>query len=295
MELRQLNTLVNILDYGGFAAAGESIGLTQSAVSLQIKALEEELGEDLFDRSKRPPTPNAKAIALAQKAREILHMCNDLSDFNSEQLSGSLHLGAVPAVQQTLLPRALKKIRREHPDLFINITSGLSDELCRSVHRGVLDAAIVSEPSKLATGMSWHPFSSESLVIIANKKISDLDSLETEEILQTQPFIRFKRTTWAGELIDREMKDRGIKVKTVIETDNLVSIWEMINCDLGVSIVPHHFVKMNPDEDMSHPLYPNIKMMLFNKNATELITGLVERTADPKSHLISGLHNALLP
>lgn len=295
MEIRQLKTLVNVLDYGGFAAAGESIGLTQSAISLQIKALEEELGESLFDRSKRPPMPNAKGIALAKKAREILHMCNDLSDFSTEKLSGSLQLGAVPSVHQSMLPKALKHMRETHPDLFISITTGLSDELCRSVHRGVLDAAIVSEPTKLVTGMSWHPFATETLVLIAPDYITEADPFS---ILSNYPYIQFIRSAWAGELITIELRNLGIRVKTVVETDNLNSIWEMVSCGMGVAIVPQHLIydkpKVSTNDSAVIAEKQGIKMIKLHDNPTQLVTGLIERARDPKSHLIAGLYEALL-
>ncbi len=317
MEIRQLKTLVNILDFGGFAAAGDALGLTQSAVSLQIKALEKEFGEELFDRSKRPPIPTAKAIALAQKSREILRLCNDLGEFNKEQLSGSLQLGAHGTVQRTLVPVALKGLLKDHPDLFVSVTTGLSDELSRSVYRGVLDAAIVSEPTKLPTGMSWKPFASESLVVIAQNKAKGKDAVE---VLESNPYIRFKRTTWLGELINTELKDLGIKVKTVVETDHIDSIWEMVSCGIGAAVVPQNIaeheissmsdnveknvekneaknVDKNKKKDTQSPHEKqkprNIRIYKLGKNPMCLTTGLIERTADPKAHLVAALYNAL--
>jgi len=298
MELRQLKTLVNILDFGGFAAAGDAIGLTQSAVSLQIKALEEELGSDLFDRSKRPPQPNVKAIALARKSREILRMCSELSEFSEEQLSGSLQLGAVPSVQATILPSALKKLRLSHPDLFISIEMGLSDELTRSVYRGVLDAAIISGPTTLSPGMSWHPFVSETLVVITPESCEGDDIVD---ILQTNPYIRFKRNTWTGELIGNTIKDLNIKVKTVVETDSLDSVWNMVACGMGVSVVPYFSHKNNSARDSSHDTTghdttryrpENVRIMSLGDNSVELITGLVQRSSDPKSRLLLALYEA---
>ncbi|GAA0407811.1 LysR family transcriptional regulator [Cocleimonas flava] len=306
MEIRQLKTLVNILDFGGFAAAGDALGLTQSAISLQIKALEAEFGEVLFDRSKRPPLPTAKAIALAQKSREILRLCNDLGEMSKEQLSGSLQLGAHASVQRTLVPVALKQLLSEHPNLFVSVTTGLSDELSRSVYRGVLDAAIVSEPTKLPTGMSWNPFASEELVVIAQKKAKGKTAIE---VLENNPYIRFKRTSWLGELINTEIKDLGIKVKTAVETDHIGSIWEMVSCGLGVAIVPSNIVeheikgavggkkKITNSLSIQSPhenLRPrNIRTFTLGTNPMRLTTGLIERTADPKAHLIAALYGAL--
>ena len=307
MEIRQLKTLVSILDYGGFAAAGESLGLTQSAISLQIKALEKEFGEDLFDRSKRPPRPTARAISLARKSREILRLCNDLGSSADEHFSGSLQLGAVPSVQRMLLPKALTELRKTNPDLFISIHTGLSGELTRSVYRGILDAAIVSEPSKLPMGMSWFPFASESLVVISHKKAKG-DSVK--EILESNPYIQFKKSTRAGELIESELKQMNIHINPVLETDNLDSIWQIVSSGMGVSIMPQHIpdsviaeqlneITLNTeirhlDENPHDKLKPrNINIRPLSINTVKLITGLVKRSADPKAHLIKVLLQAL--
>lgn len=285
MELRQLKTLVNIIDQGGFAIAGESVGLTQSAVSLQIKALESELGETLFDRSKRPPQPNARAVAIARKAREILRLCADLGDNSEAQLSGSLQLGAVPSVQATLLPSALRQLRIMHPELFISVRMGLSDELARSVYRGTLDAAIISGPSRLATGLSWHPFITETLVLIVP---SDCVGEDARAILESFPYIRFKRSSWTGELINTTIKDHKYKVKAVIETDSLDSVWNMVACGMGVSIVPHIWQKHRITQ--YHP--DNLRILALGEKPIELETGLVQRSSDPKSSLVLALYEA---
>lgn len=307
MEIRQLKALVSILDFGGFAAAGESLGLTQSAVSLQIKALEKEFGEDLFDRSKRPPQPTARAITLARKSREILRMCNDLGSPSDEQASGTLQIGAVPSVQGMLLPKALTELRKTNPDLFISIHTGLSAELTRSVYRGILDAAVVSEPRELPMGINWYPFASESLVVISHKKAKGEN---VKDILELNPYIQFKRSSRAGELIDSELTQLGIYTKTVVETDNLDSIWQMVSCGMGVSVMPQHIA----DHEISSSEFPPVsinsqgnnphdklkprnvvihQLREFSQNPVKLITGLVKRTADPKAHLINALLETL--
>lgn len=98
-SLRELETLVAISDYGTFAAAGEAIGLTQSAISLQIKSLESVLETELFDRSKRPPVMNTQGLKLVKRAREIINQCLSLKDdvFDSP-MGGVLRIGVIPTV-----------------------------------------------------------------------------------------------------------------------------------------------------------------------------------------------------
>ncbi len=209
MELRHLRTLVAIADYGGFAVAGAAIGLTQSAVSLHVKALEEGLGALLFDRSKRPPLLNPHGADLVERAREIVRLCADLEDsLTGADIAGVLELGAIPTVLTGTLPAALASLAAAHPGLLVRLTSGLSAELARRVYKGELDAGIVTEPVELAAGLSWHPIAAEPLVVIAPEDASE-DS--DHQLLESRPFIRFKRFAWAGQLIDARLRDRGIK------------------------------------------------------------------------------------
>ena len=93
MDIRQLNTLLAVVETGSFVAAGDKLGLSQSAVSLQIKSLEEELGVFLFDRSSRPPTPSARGMVLVEQSRKIVEL---LDEAKTDQLvRGKLTVGAV--------------------------------------------------------------------------------------------------------------------------------------------------------------------------------------------------------
>lgn len=107
-NLRALEILLAVADHGSFAAAGDAIGLTQSAVSLQIKALEEEFETVLFDRSKRPPILNADGALLVKKSRPLIEGFNELKQsFIERHYSGTLQLGTVPSVLTGILPCAL--------------------------------------------------------------------------------------------------------------------------------------------------------------------------------------------
>jgi DNA-binding transcriptional LysR family regulator len=286
MELRQLRSLVNIIDHSGFAAAGEKSGITQSAISIQIKALEEELGEALFDRTKRPPRANAKAISLAKKARVILQLCNDLNNFSTNQLTGSLQLGAVPKIQTTLLPKAMKELQIAHPDLFIQVTTGFSDELTRCVRREILDVAIVTEPTELPIGLSWQPFIAEKFVVIVPASYEEEDAAI---VLSQNPYISFERSKRAGEMISTKLKDLGIRVKSIIETDSIDSIWEMVACGMGVSVIPQHRATRHNSLIESK----QVKVLPLCEMPFELVTGLVTRSNDPKAILVSVLYEAL--
>lgn len=282
MDLRHLKTLIAIAENGSFAAAGDAIGLTQSAVSLHVKALEDVLDTKLFDRTTRPPRINARGRNLVNRAREIVEQCEALNEVVAgEALAGSLDIGSVPTLLSGVLPPALRVIRERHPDLRIRVSSGLSADLVSRVHKGEMDAAIVTEPSNLLTGMSWHAVTEEPLVVIAPEgTVGETD----RDLLQAAPFIRFQRFAWAGRLIDTHLKDRGIRVVTGMEIDSLEAVAAMVENGLGVSVVPD---RAGPE------LSSNVVKVPFGDPPICRVIGVVERRDNPKAHLIRGLAETL--
>jgi DNA-binding transcriptional LysR family regulator len=125
--LRELKTFIAVARYGTFAAAGMHIGLTQSAVSAQIRNLEQALGIRLFDRTGRQALLNAAGQRALPMAREMLEIFNRMavSDDVSEY-RGELKIGAVATVQTGLLPQALLRLRQQAPHLEPKLVPGSS-------------------------------------------------------------------------------------------------------------------------------------------------------------------------
>ena len=111
MLLRYLKTLVAIADYGGFSAAGNAIGLTQSAVSLHVKALEDQFGEALFDRATRPPVLTPRGEEFVWRARTIVRLSGELcGEPTNTEYVGSIRLGVVPSIVNSVFPQALLRL-----------------------------------------------------------------------------------------------------------------------------------------------------------------------------------------
>ncbi len=284
MDLRQLRTLIAIAERRSFAAAADALGLTQSAISLHVKALEAALGTVLFDRTTRPPRLNAQGEILVERAREIVRQCDGLTEsISGDDVTGVLELGAVPTTIAGVLPRALAALKRSNPGLMVRLTSDLSAELVDRVLKGALDVAMVSEPTLLATGLSWHPVVREPLMVIApDGTPGDTD----RALLGALPFIRFKRFAWAGRLIDLHLRDRGIRVTPGMEIDSLEAAATLVAHGLGVSVVP-----MRP---LGEPFPAGVRALPFGEPPQFRAVGLVERTANPKADLVKTLYGELL-
>ena len=283
MELRQLRTLIAIADFGTFAAAADAIGLTQSAVSLQIKGLEDEIGTELFNRRHRPPVLNEKGHKIIEQARKVLDMCEEITRQSGNiKLEGTLNFGAVPTSIASILPPALVMMRERHPKLHIRVTNGLSAELAAAPRSGEIDAAIVAEPAKLADGLIAKPIAREPLLVIAPPHTKG----ETDkELLEGGSFIQFSRRAWTGQQIDRFLTDRNIQVNHGMEIDNLDAIGRMVSFGLGVSVVPL--------PRTGSKILDGLKWLPFGDPPMHRTLVMIERQSSPQTQLIQALTDVL--
>ena len=284
MDIRHLKTLIAIAEHRSFAAAADAIGLTQSAVSLHVKALEDVVQTQLFDRSTRPALMNAHGKTLVEKAREIVRLSDGLTaTMVQDEMAGHLELGAVPTALTGVLASALVNLGKSQPKLMVRVTSGLSSELAETVRKGQLDVAVVSEPTELNAGLTWHACGSEPLMVIAPE---GTPGSSDKDLLEALPFIRFKRYAWAGRLIDAHMRERGIRTVPGMEIDSLEAVAIMVASGLGVSVVPKRPIK--------DPFPARVRSLPFGDPPAIRTIGLVERTQNPKSKLVQLLYEQML-
>ena len=236
MNIRHLRTLLAAVEKGSFAAAGEAVGVSHSAVSLQIKTLEDELGVSLFDRAKRPPSPTARGRALAEHAKKTLELFDAARAVaTGELVAGRLTVGAVLTTLSSILPPALATLRRQQPELRVRVLSDSSARLAARLQRGELDVAICTRPDPSPPGLDWIHVAHEPFAVIAPLHAAGQTD---EDLLTAHPFIWFNRATWAGRGIEAELERRGINVASDMEVDSLDAIASMVSAGLGVAIVP---------------------------------------------------------
>lgn len=284
MNTRYLETFVAIAEAGNFQRAAERVNLTESAVSMQMKALENDLQIDLFDRSTRPFSLSSEGQTLLNPAREILRSVDAFHEVasNRDGLSGTLRLGAILAAAHSLLPQALASFCSEHPRMQVRVERGLSEALEERVAMGSLDAAVITEQSSLSQDLAVRTLLSDRLLIAVRSDAPDLSGLE---LLQTYPFIRFSRGTGVGRIIDSGLLSQGIVVSEKIELDSMAVIIEMVSHGLGVSIVPEHSI--------SKELSVNLRTVPFGEPAMVRKIGLITRRRRSESPLVRALFSAL--
>ena len=237
MNLRQLRSLHAIYRQGSFAAAGDRIGLTHAAISMQMQQLESQLGVELFDRSSRPVELTAEGIRVAHLAAEVLDKVDHIQQFagGAESL-GSISIGLIPTSVPNLLPRVLTAIREQYPDLQVKVKSGLSGELSAAVVRREIDFALLTTPAIEIPELEITEIAAEPFYVIGPRSMTDAAS--DEALIRAMPYIAFNRRTWVGQHIAARLQQRGIHVNEAIEIDSLPAIENLVADGFGVSIVP---------------------------------------------------------
>lgn len=235
--IRELKTFVSVARRGTFAAAGQHVGLTQSAVSAQIKNLEDALGVKLFDRTGRSATLNAAGQRAIPLAEEILQTFQRMGAADSgNEFQGTLRVGAISSVQTGVLPKALLALRNRAPFLEANLVPGVSLNLLSQVDAGELDLAIlIKPPFALPKDLYAEIIAREPFVLITAKEFQGDDPLQ---ILRDQPFVRYDRGSFGGRMVTQFLREQKIHVQQTLELDELDAIVKMVRSGLGVSLVP---------------------------------------------------------
>lgn len=284
MSIRALKTFLTVVKYGTFAAAAKHIGLTQAAVSLQIKGIEEEFKTRIFDRSSRSVVLNTAGRNLVARAAEIVRLYEDMTvTSSSDEFAGRLNVGAVATTFAKLLPEGLLRLKRAHPRIEVRIISGPSDLLAIKVESGELDAALASDPPlALPSNLTWHPIAREPLALLAPAKVKVNSA---RDLLAMLPYIRITRQSWTGRLIDDALKRNHIIVNDTMELDSLQAAVEMVGQGLGISIMPLYEGKWQDD--------PRLRIWVIDKPRIERTIGLIERRTHTRTIITAALRDCL--
>lgn len=145
LDIESLRALVGIVDLGGFSAAAQQLGRTQSAVSLQLKRLEETLGQTLVQRSQgRVDGVTAEGVAMLAYARQILRLNDEAcAAVGRDEAIGSLRVGLPEELMESVFPAAMAAFRAVYPRLRLNVLAETSAVLRQAMAAGQIDLALV--------------------------------------------------------------------------------------------------------------------------------------------------------
>ncbi|MGX5217346.1 LysR family transcriptional regulator [Pseudomonas segetis] len=235
--LRELKTFLLVAKYGTFAAAGQHAGLTQSAVSAQMRVLEQGLGLRLFDRSGRAAVLNAAGRHALPLAEQMLGLYAQMALPTAlAEWRGELKVGAIASVQTGLLPDALPSFRAQAAQVEVKIIPGVSLNLLGQIDAGEIDLALlIKPPFDLPKELLEVSLAREPFVLITPLSV-EVD--EPLKILAEQPFVRYERRSFGGRLVSRFLREQQIDTRDTLELDELEAIVRMVENGMGVSLIP---------------------------------------------------------
>ncbi len=145
LDVDQLQTLVAIVDTGSFTKAADRVFKTQSAVSMQMRRLEERIGKQLFQKDGRGNKLTPEGERLLNFARRMIRLNNEaIAAFDDNRLEGSLRIGTPDDYADRYMPEIISRFARTHPNVELNIVCEASVDLSEKINRGELDVALVT-------------------------------------------------------------------------------------------------------------------------------------------------------
>lgn len=258
-----LRAFVTVVESGGFSRAAERLFRGQSAISLQIKRLESQLGVKLLDRSPRHMSLTGEGEMILDYARRILNLNDELAARVSEpELSGLVRLGAPEDFATSHLPNVLARFARSHPRVALEVTCELTLEVLERFQAGGLDLALVKrEPSAIPAGMTggirvWR----EPLVWIAADRHIAEDGNALPLAVSPRPCVYRKRMT---DALDRS----GRPWRIAYTCGSLAGTHAAVRAGLGMTALPKEMAPTDltvlSDESLDLPDLEDTEMALM--------------------------------
>jgi DNA-binding transcriptional LysR family regulator len=242
MDLRQLEYVVAVAEEASFTRAAARAHVSQPGISAQVRRLEEELGEPLFDRSGRTVTPTAAGAAVLPFARAALSAAasaraavEDLAGL----VRGRVSVGMVTACPVELMPAAVAGFHREYPDVEISLVEDDSDGLLADVATGRIDIALVGLADDPPAGIAVQVIADEPLhaAVAPGHELATRSSV-TLRALAEHDLIALPRGTGGRTALEASCARAGIAPRIVIEASDPRVLAAMAQRGLGVAVLP---------------------------------------------------------
>jgi len=239
LTLKQLRYFEAVARHGHFGQAAADCAISQPALSMQIKELEESLGTGLFERGGRHVRLTSFGEELALRVRDILRAVDELEDLaraSHERLVGRLRIGVIPTVAPYLLPAIIGNLTRLHAGLDIHVRETLTSKLIEELAEGRIDTAIVALPVSEASLAEVALFEEEFVLVRpegdADKPVPDRDALRGMRLLLLEEGHCFRDQ--ALSFCDFHTA----RPRELLDGSSLSTLVQMVGAGIGVTLIP---------------------------------------------------------
>ena len=241
MTVKQLRAFLVVAQTLSFAQACERLYISQAALSLSIKALEDGLGGRLFSRTTRSVSLTPEGQALLPLARRLIAEWDNAEDELRQRFTlrrGRVSIAAMPSFAGNRLPAILKHFRERYPSISVTVHDVINEQVIEMVRNRQVELGIAFEPES-ASLLNFTPLYVDQFVAVvpADSVLASRDALCWAD-LQPHPFIALQRPSTVRFLLEEHVREGNQTFDVSLESHQLATIGRMVGNGLGVSVVP---------------------------------------------------------
>lgn len=240
-SLRQLRVFVAVSRCGSFSRAGESIGLSQSAVSHSMKELEAEMGVRLLDRTTREVALTDAGLRLANRVEPLLDelhaMLLDTRSFGTQH-NGRVRIASSQTISAQLMPQCIASGALQYPDIRVLLRDQAQQLVLNSVRNAEVDFGIVIDPGE-NTDLDCEPILHEPFLMMCREDhpLAALPEVKWQA-LNGQKLVLQDYASGSRILIDGALKAQKVKAEIVQEIGHPATLFPMVEAGIGISVIP---------------------------------------------------------
>jgi len=243
MDTRQLAAFVAVVEKKSFSQAAERLGVTQPAVSLQIRSLEDRLGTRLLDRSGRRVEPTEAGLVLYKKAQRMLQLEQQLTEELAQEESGALHgtlaIGASTGPGGHLVPLLLCEFQRGHPNLAVSLAISDTDRVIEQVAERELELGVVGALRRHRS-LEFEPLARDEIVLAVPPEHPFAGSSMPLERLREETHIVMQEGAGVRHVIEEELREAGLRLRELspkLELGLQESVKSAVAAGYGVTFI----------------------------------------------------------
>jgi DNA-binding transcriptional LysR family regulator len=243
MDTRQLAAFCAVVERKSFSQAAEQLGVTQPAVSLQIRSLEKRVGQQLVDRSGRRVEPTEAGRRLYRNAQRMLaleeQLLGELGDESDAALSGRLEIGASTGPGGTVLPMLLSEFQRRHPDVRVALSVSDTQRVVEQVARRELELGVVGA-ARRHRAVVFEPFFRDEVVLACPPGHPFAGRTVTLDELREEPLIVMQEGAGVRQVIEDELRGVGMRLRDLdvrLELGLQESVRSAVAAGYGVTFI----------------------------------------------------------
>ena len=251
MELRELKSFLKIMEVQSFSRAAKELGYSQSALSVQIHSLENELGVRLFDRLGKQVTLTPPGRQLARRVLPILQEVEELENvMHNRPPAEALRIGMIESLCKAHMPQVMDYVCRNLPQLHITITIDSPSVLLDALNHNKVDLVYVLD-KPLYDGKWEKVFQKQENIVFVCSVDSPLareKDLKLDQVIR-QPFFLTEKADNYRLSLDQQLAARQLALNPILEVSDTGFILDMVQRGLGLSFLPQYVVENSPYRD----------------------------------------------